>query len=116
MSTTIELINTGILMGIVHVLTGPDHLSALATLNGMNISKQQHSNNNCDSFLLGIKWGLGHSLGLLVVGGMLIVMEESGSEVRDNMLYIIDISILYMLIYYLIILLLRSCNYYSGSQ
>ncbi len=80
MSTTIELINTGILMGIVHVLTGPDHLSALATLNGMNIST--HSNNNCDSFLLGIKWGLGHSLGLLVVGGALIIMEESGSEVR----------------------------------
>jgi hydrogenase/urease accessory protein HupE len=35
MSTTAKLISTGILMGIVHVLTGPDHLSALVTLCGI---------------------------------------------------------------------------------
>ncbi|KAL7540153.1 hypothetical protein ACHAXR_009901 [Thalassiosira sp. AJA248-18] len=72
---SIELINTGILMGVIHVLTGPDHLSALATLSGTNISGKRISN-----FLLGIRWGLGHSLGLLVVGGTLIAMEESSSE------------------------------------
>lgn len=72
---SIDLINTGILMGVIHVLTGPDHLSAMATLSGTNISDKRISN-----FLLGIRWGLGHSLGLLVVGGTLIAMEESSSE------------------------------------
>mmetsp|Transcript_27888 Transcript_27888/g.59482 ORF Transcript_27888/g.59482 Transcript_27888/m.59482 type:complete len:286 (-) Transcript_27888:534-1391(-) len=76
MSSTIELMSTGILMGIVHVLTGPDHLSALATLSGTSISSHRH----LTSFLLGIKWGLGHSFGLLVVGGILIAMEEGSNE------------------------------------
>lgn len=77
MAATMELINTGILMGIIHVLTGPDHLSALATLSGTNISNRS---SHLDGFLLGIRWGLGHSLGILVVGGVLIAVEESSSE------------------------------------
>lgn len=62
-------------MGIVHVLTGPDHLSAIATLTGSNISHRSGS-----AFLLGAKWGIGHSFGLIVVGGVLIAIEESSSE------------------------------------
>mmetsp|Transcript_19234 Transcript_19234/g.35377 ORF Transcript_19234/g.35377 Transcript_19234/m.35377 type:complete len:384 (+) Transcript_19234:66-1217(+) len=77
MSATMELINTGILMGIIHVLTGPDHLSALATLSGTNISNRR---SHRDGFLLGIRWGLGHSLGILIVGSVLIAVEESSSE------------------------------------
>mmetsp|Transcript_6691 Transcript_6691/g.11739 ORF Transcript_6691/g.11739 Transcript_6691/m.11739 type:complete len:373 (+) Transcript_6691:89-1207(+) len=77
-STKLELINTGILMGIIHVLTGPDHLSALATLCGTNIHTQDHSRR--EAFLLGIRWGIGHSFGLLVVGGLLIAMEESSGD------------------------------------
>lgn len=76
MSTTIELFGTGVVMGVIHTLTGPDHLSALATLSGTNISSQTF----LASFLLGIKWGLGHSLGLLVVGGILIAMEEGSND------------------------------------
>ena len=74
--STIELINTGILMGIIHVITGPDHLSAIATLSGTNI--QRHSRH--ESFLLGIKWGLGHSCGLLLVGGILIALEQTSGD------------------------------------
>ena len=88
--SSIELINTGILMGVIHVLTGPDHLSALATLCGTNLSSSSSSSNTnngsgsrsssygrqCESFLLGIKWGLGHSVGLLLVGGVLIAWQE----------------------------------------
>lgn len=46
MLQVIEVIATGIVMGCVHVLTGPDHLSALATL----------SNNVpvCHAFRLGV--------------------------------------------------------------
>lgn len=63
-------------MGVIHTLTGPDHLSALATLSGTNISSQTF----LTSFILGIKWGLGHSLGLLVVGGILIAAEGGSNE------------------------------------
>ena len=75
----IELASTGLLMGIIHVLAGPDHLSALATLSGTNI----RSNNNgyLESFLLGIKWGLGHAIGLIVVGAILISIEQSANNV-----------------------------------
>ncbi|KAL7527706.1 hypothetical protein ACHAXR_002087 [Thalassiosira sp. AJA248-18] len=66
------LLATSILLGTVHVLVGPDHLSALATLIGTNIS----SRSSHQAFLLGIKWGIGHSLALLVVGGTLIVVDE----------------------------------------
>lgn len=63
-------------MGIIHVLTGPDHLSALATLSGTNI----HRHTRFDSFFLGVKWGIGHSFGLLLVGGILISMEETSGD------------------------------------
>ena len=33
------------------------------------------------SFILGVKWGIGHSLGLITVGGVLIALQaESGNE------------------------------------
>lgn len=63
-------------MGIIHVLTGPDHLSALATLVGTKVQSQ----NRREAFLLGVRWGLGHSFGLLIVGGLLIGFQESSDE------------------------------------
>ena len=48
----------------MHVLTGPDHLSALATLSA-NAAPLA-------SFCLGLRWGVGHSTGLVLVGGILI--------------------------------------------
>jgi len=53
-------------LGIVHVLTGPDHLSAIATLSA-NVGSFQ-------AFLLGVRWGIGHSTGLLLVGVVLIYL------------------------------------------
>eukprot|EP00581_Thalassiosira_minuscula_P016358 CAMPEP_0183713100 /NCGR_PEP_ID=MMETSP0737-20130205/8066_1 /TAXON_ID=385413 /ORGANISM="Thalassiosira miniscula, Strain CCMP1093" /LENGTH=369 /DNA_ID=CAMNT_0025941849 /DNA_START=214 /DNA_END=1320 /DNA_ORIENTATION=- len=76
MSVVLELVSTGILMGIIHVLTGPDHLSALATLCGI----QTHKLHRSEAFFLGIRWGVGHSFGLLIVGGLLIVLEQSSGE------------------------------------
>lgn len=75
-------------MGIIHVLTGPDHLSALATLSATDLgspTKRGENNNNgeegskgwkCGKFLLGVRWGIGHSFGLLLVGGILICIQE----------------------------------------
>ncbi|KAL7551954.1 hypothetical protein ACHAWF_015167, partial [Thalassiosira exigua] len=72
-----ELAGTGVVMGVIHVLTGPDHLSALATLSGSDLSSRKA---DMCAFLLGVRWGLGHSLGLIVVGGALISLEEAGSD------------------------------------
>jgi hypothetical protein len=50
-------------------LTGPDHLSALATLSAVS---------DCfSSFCLGVRWGIGHSTGLLLVGVVLIIRDYS---------------------------------------
>lgn len=65
----LSLIGTGITLGIVHVLTGPDHLSALATLCACESTRT--------SFFLGVQWGIGHSTGLLLVGGIFIAILSS---------------------------------------
>lgn len=65
---------------MVHVLTGPDHLSALATLSA-NVSSFR------SSFFLGVRWGVGHSTGLLLVGIVLIVHDyysSRGGHTQDD--------------------------------
>jgi hypothetical protein len=52
--TNEKLIRTGIAMGILHVLAGPDHLSALAALS---------VGSSWRAVVLGVRWGIGHSLG-----------------------------------------------------
>ena len=72
-------------MGIVHVLAGPDHLSALATLSA-NIG-------NFQAFWYGVRWGLGHSIGLLLVGSVLVIIDFSTDDMdNDNDDEVIPIS------------------------
>jgi len=103
--TTLDLINTGILMGFIHVLTGPDHLAAVATLVGTSLSSSSSSTTEgrgdqgrrMSNFLLGIKWGIGHSIGLLVVGSILIAIESGGStqwiSMDDTIQFVLDIIV-----------------------
>jgi len=104
--TTLDLINTGILMGFIHVLTGPDHLAAVATLVGTSLSsssstteggRDQGSSWRMSNFLLGIKWGIGHSLGLLVVGSVLIAIESGSTQqwisMDDTIQFVLDIIV-----------------------
>jgi ABC-type nickel/cobalt efflux system permease component RcnA len=70
-------------LGIVHVLTGPDHLSALATL-----STPEKSTRN--SFFLGLQWGIGHSVGLLLVY-ILALLSLTLTNVHDSSYAIITI-------------------------
>jgi len=63
---TDSLIATGLSLGILHVLAGPDHLSALAALS---------VGNSWRAFSLGLRWGLGHSTGLIVVAIIFILMK-----------------------------------------
>lgn len=62
----IALITTGFTLGLVHVLAGPDHLSALAAL-AVGTSWR--------AFMLGFRWGIGHSTGLIVVAVVFISMK-----------------------------------------
>ncbi|GMF17841.1 unnamed protein product [Phytophthora lilii] len=53
-----KIIGTGLMLGVVHVLTGPDHLSALAAMS---------NGGSWRAFALGMRWGCGHSIGLLIM-------------------------------------------------
>lgn len=73
-TTQIKILTKG--MGVVHVLTGPDHLSAIATLS-VNLG-------NCRAFFHGVRWGIGHSIGLIVVGTIFIVLENMHPNDNSN--------------------------------
>lgn len=61
-----SLIGVGLFLGLVHVLTGPDHLTALMALSVGTSWK---------SFFLGIRWGFGHSLGLLIIAVIFLSLK-----------------------------------------
>jgi hypothetical protein len=61
-----NLVITGFTLGLVHVLAGPDHLSALAALSVGTSYK---------AFLLGFRWGIGHSTGLIAVAVVFISLK-----------------------------------------
>ncbi|MGN6643331.1 MAG: High-affinity nickel transporter [Verrucomicrobiota bacterium] len=55
----IAAITTGLIAGMIHVWSGPDHLAAIAPL----AVRQQRR-----SWIPGVRWGFGHSAGVAVVG------------------------------------------------
>lgn len=63
---TVNLITTGLSLGLLHVLAGPDHLSALAALS---------VGSSWRAFTLGFRWGIGHSTGLVVVAIIFISLK-----------------------------------------
>jgi hypothetical protein len=63
---TEDLVSVGMSMGMLHVIAGPDHLSALAALS---------VGNSWRAVWMGIKWGLGHSTGLVAVACMFIAAK-----------------------------------------
>jgi hypothetical protein len=60
-----DLIGTGFVLGAFHVLT-PDHLSALGTLS---------VGGSWRSFSLGVRWSIGHSLGLVICAALFIFLK-----------------------------------------
>lgn len=57
----------GALAGLVHVLSGPDHLAAIAPM---------ASDRRRTPWMAGALWGLGHSSGVLVVGLLALWLRE----------------------------------------
>ena len=49
----------GLAVGFLHVLTGPDHLAAIAPL---------AASERRGAWRIGVRWGLGHSLGVVALG------------------------------------------------
>lgn len=58
---------TGLIAGSVHVLSGPDHLAAVAPL-----AVKAHQS----AWRSGLRWGLGHSAGVAVVGLLALAFRE----------------------------------------
>jgi hypothetical protein len=58
---------TGMIAGAVHVVTGPDHLTAVAPL---AVRRPRRA------WLPGVRWGLGHSAGVGVVGLLSLWLRE----------------------------------------
>ncbi|RHY87634.1 hypothetical protein DYB35_008914 [Aphanomyces astaci] len=63
-----KLVATALGFGVFHVLSGPDHLSALATLS---------AGSSWRSFALGVRWGCGHSIGLIIMALIFILLDDS---------------------------------------
>ena len=58
---------TGLIAGLIHVLTGPDHLTAIAPL-AVRRPKA--------AWIPGVRWGLGHSSGVAVVGLLALWLRD----------------------------------------
>jgi len=58
---------SGFVAGAAHVLSGPDHLAAVAPLAAQPQRK---------SWIVGLRWGLGHSSGVLVIGVLSLILRE----------------------------------------
>ena len=81
--STSDLIKQGMLMGTCHLLTGPDHLAAMATICGIYMQSNRSSGSSrFESFMLGIKWGIGNSIGLLIVGSIMITLQQGQTSRR----------------------------------
>ena len=92
--SAIEILHTGVLVGTLYVLTGPN-LAALATLSGTDVidhcnDGDAKKNKRDGTFLLGIRWGLGNALGLLVIGGLLVSLQSLDSSQWASTDYIIS--------------------------
>ena len=57
----------GFAAGSIHVMTGPDHLAAVSPI--------AIDNRNSPS-VVGLKWGIGHTSGVCLIGGLALLLRE----------------------------------------
>ena len=58
---------TGFVASVAHVVTGPDHLAAVTPL-AIDSRKK--------SWMIGFSWGLGHTIGMLLIGFLFILFKQ----------------------------------------
>jgi hypothetical protein len=64
----------GVAAGLVHVLSGPDHMAAVAPLAIANSPASAAASSR--GWYAGLQWGIGHSAGVLAIGLLLLVLRE----------------------------------------
>lgn len=57
----------GVAAGLLHVVSGPDHLAAIAPL---------ASDRERGQWLTGLQWGIGHTLGVVLIAALLLLLKE----------------------------------------
>lgn len=57
----------GLAAGLLHVFSGPDHLAAVAPL---------AADSKRGEWKAGLQWGVGHTLGVLVIAALLLLLRE----------------------------------------
>ena len=57
----------GVAAGLLHVFSGPDHLAAVAPI---------ASNRERGQWLTGLQWGIGHTMGVLLIAALLLLLKE----------------------------------------
>ncbi|NPA68374.1 MAG: nickel transporter [Chlorobi bacterium] len=58
---------SGLIMSMLHVISGPDHLAAVTPLSIDSKKK---------SWAIGLFWGIGHTAGMLIIGLIFILLRE----------------------------------------
>jgi hypothetical protein len=64
--TLLDAAIAGIAAGFVHVLSGPDHLAAVAPFASRTPSR---------AWVVGFRWGLGHTAGVLIIGLLALLLR-----------------------------------------
>ena len=67
MTELILAVGTGLVAGLLHVVSGPDHLAAVLPF-AVDAPKR--------SLKLGLYWGLGHGLGVIILGVAFLLLRE----------------------------------------
>ncbi|MEM1032036.1 MAG: sulfite exporter TauE/SafE family protein [Myxococcota bacterium] len=67
MGTYLALLSGGLVAGVGHVFSGPDHLAAVLPF---AVSQPRRA------VRVGISWGLGHGLGVALLGGLALLVRE----------------------------------------
>jgi hypothetical protein len=95
-----NLLHTSIIVGSLYTLTGPN-LAAIATLSGVDVDTQEHDGNDLDdsqknrrrrtkTFLLGIGWGVGSSIGIMFIVGILMVIQGDDTDTTQEWMLMDD--------------------------
>ncbi len=86
---SMHLLFTGILASMLHVISGPDHLAAVTPL----IIETKRK-----AWKIGLAWGFGHLLGMLVIGVLFLVFKnfipvDTISKYSEQMVAIVLIAV-----------------------
>ena len=73
----------GLAAGLLHVFSGPDHLAAVAPLAAdtrqpalSEMSTRESRRHRVEGWRTGLQWGIGHTLGVLVIAALLLMIRE----------------------------------------